>query len=78
VKQHAKATFKDTCEEEILALIGVLLLSGVNKDNHAATEEMFKPTRGIPAYRSGFSERRFVFVCAVLVWMIVQPGTNGK
>jgi len=62
VKQHAKATFKDTCEEEILALIGVLLLSGVNKDNHVATEEMFKPTMGIPAYRSGFSERRFCFL----------------
>ena len=48
--------------EEILALIGILLLSGVNKDNHAATEEMFKPTMGIPAYRSGLSERRFCFL----------------
>ena len=55
VKQHAKPTFKDTCEEEIVALIGVLLLSGVNKDNHVSAEEMFKPTVGIPAYRSGFS-----------------------
>ena len=27
VKQHAKATFKDACEEEILALIGVLQVS---------------------------------------------------
>jgi len=62
VKQHAKATFKDTCEEEILALIGVLLLSGVKKDNHVATEEMFKPTVGIPAYRLGFSERGFCFL----------------
>jgi len=62
VKQHAKATFKDTCEEEILALIGVLLLSGVNKDDHVATEEMFRPTMRIPAHRSGFSERRFCFL----------------
>jgi len=61
-KHHAKATFKDTCEEEILALIGVLLLSGVNEDNHVATEEMFKPTTGIPAYRTGFSEGRFCFL----------------
>ena len=60
-KKHIKATFKDTCEEEILALIGVLLLLGVNKDNHVATEKMFKPSMGIPAYRIAFSERRFCF-----------------
>jgi len=53
-KHHAKATFKYTCEEEISALIGVLLLSGVSEENHVATEEMFKPTM--------FSERRFCFL----------------
>jgi len=61
-KQRFKATFKDTCEEEILALIGLLLLSDANKDNHVATEEMFKLSLGIPAYRTAFTERRFCFL----------------
>jgi len=52
----------DTYEEEILALIGVLLLSCVDEDNHTTTIEMFKHLLGIPAYRTAFSERTIYFL----------------
>lgn len=35
------ATFRDTNEDEICALIGILVMTAVRKDNRMSTDELF-------------------------------------
>lgn len=40
-KSMTSATFRDTCEVEIRALIGILVMTAARKDNHMTTDELF-------------------------------------
>ena len=66
IKDKDKATFRDTTLSEMKAFIGVLLMTGVRRDNHLTTEEMWSHIYGCPFYRANFSERRFVFITRAL------------
>ena len=66
IKDKDKATFRDTTLSEMKAFFGVLLMSGVRRDNHLTTEEMWSHIYGCPFYRTNFSERRFVFIIRAL------------
>ena len=57
-----KASYKDTDLNEIKAVLGVLFLSGVLRDNTLSTSTMFSPLFGTPFYRCVFSQRRFDFL----------------
>ena len=56
---------RNICPNEIKALFGLLIFSGVHKDNKLSTEEMFSST-GSPLYRAIMSERRFQFLLRCL------------
>ncbi|XP_068204005.1 uncharacterized protein [Palaemon carinicauda] len=60
------ATFRDVNLMEMKAFIGILLFSGIKRDNYVATEEMWSPVCGCPFYRSVMSERRFSFILRCL------------
>ena len=47
---------------EVRALIGLLLFSGAQRDNHLSTREMWDITTGSPVYRTSMSEARFTFL----------------
>ena len=66
IKDKDKATFRDTTLSEMKAFFGVLLMSGVRRDNHLTTEEMWSHIYGCPFYKANFSERRFVFIIRAL------------
>ena len=66
IKDKDKSTFRDTTLSEMKAFFGVLLMSGVRRDNHLTTEEMWSHIYGCPFYRTNFSERRFVFIIRAL------------
>ena len=52
--------------DELKALIGVLIFSGCQHDNHLRSDEMFHTKFGHPMYRSALSERRFAFLIRCL------------
>ena len=52
---------RNTCPNEIRALICMLLFSGAHKDNKLSTEEMFSCTRSF-LYRATMSEHCFQFL----------------
>ena len=52
--------------DEIRALIGLLIFSGGQRDNHLTTREMFSPKTGPPIYRAAMSEDRFCFLLSCL------------
>ncbi|CAG4977276.1 unnamed protein product [Parnassius apollo] len=56
------ATISSTCEEELTALLGLLLLSAAKKDNHLTSLELFDPT---------FSGTRYIS-------RLVQFGVSGN
>ena len=62
----AHATFSDLGIMELKALLGILIMSGVRKDNHLSTEEMWSHVYGCPFYKSTMSERRFAFLLRCL------------
>ena len=51
---------------EMKGFLGLIILSGVKKDSHLTTEEMWSPVIGAPLYRSTISERRFTFLLRAL------------
>lgn len=55
------ASYRDTNEMEIWALIGMLTLSAVMKDNHPSTDELFNVSYGT-RYVSVMSRERFEFL----------------
>ena len=65
-KNKDKATFRDIPLSEMKAFFGVLIMSGVRRDSHLTTEEMWSHIYGCPFYRACFSERRFVFIIRAL------------
>lgn len=60
------ATFRDTVDIEIRALIGILVLSSAMKDNHLSTEELFDSTFSGTRYVSVMSRERFDFLIRCL------------
>lgn len=56
------ATIASTCEEELTALFGLLLLSAAKKDNHLTSLELFDPTFSGTRYISVMSRERFDFL----------------
>ncbi|CAB3260812.1 unnamed protein product [Arctia plantaginis] len=56
------ATISLTCEEELTALLGLLLLSAAKKDNHLTSLELFDPTFSGSRYISVMSRERFDFL----------------
>lgn len=61
-----KATICPTSNEEIRALIGLLILSGALKNNHLNTEKIFNEKYCSSLFRSTMSERRFCFLIRCL------------
>jgi hypothetical protein len=61
-KEKTAATISATCEEELTALIGLLLLSAAKKDNHLTSLELFDPTSSGTRYISVMSRDRFDFL----------------
>lgn len=51
---------------EIMAFIGILIMSGLKQDNHVPTQEMFSKTIGPALYRAAMGERRFAFLLRAL------------
>ena len=47
---------------ELLAYLGILLLSGCQRDSHLSVEEMWAPELGSPLYRAAMSQTRFEFL----------------
>ena len=50
---------------EILALVGVLIVAGQQKDNHLSTYEMWSSVTGCPLYRAAMSRARYVLFCVL-------------
>ncbi|KAL7641809.1 UNVERIFIED_CONTAM: hypothetical protein RMT77_007683 [Armadillidium vulgare] len=61
-----KKAFFETEFSEIKALLGLLIFSGCQKDNHLSTREMWNPITGPSLYRAGMSEERFAFLINIL------------
>ncbi|CAK1589288.1 unnamed protein product [Parnassius mnemosyne] len=59
------ATFKDTSEDEIRALIGILVMTAMRKDNHMSTDELFDRSSST-LYVSVMSRDRFDFLIRCL------------
>lgn len=57
-----RAVLDPTSLIEIKALIGLLLHTGANNDNHMTVEEMFSPRHGPSIYRSTMTAFRFNFL----------------
>lgn len=51
---------------EMKALIGILIMTGVKRDNHLRTSEMWDKVEGCPLYRCTMPERRFAFLIRCL------------
>ncbi|KAL7637847.1 UNVERIFIED_CONTAM: hypothetical protein RMT77_011459 [Armadillidium vulgare] len=59
-------TLTTTKPAEVRALLGILLFSASQRDNHLSTLEMFNPKTGNQVYRSAMSEGRFSFLISCL------------
>lgn len=59
------ATFRDTNDTEIRALIGILVMTAVRKDNHMSTDELFDRSSSM-IYVSVMSRDRFDFLIRCL------------
>lgn len=60
--KQKNATVSSTCEVELTALLGLLLLSAAKKDNHLTSLELFDPTFSGTRYISVMSRERFDFL----------------
>lgn len=59
------ATFRDTNDDEIRALFGILVMTAVRKDNHMSTDELFDRSSSM-MYVSVMSRERFDFLIRCL------------
>ncbi len=55
-------THSNITRQELQAFIGILILSGCQRDNHLSTREMWDPAIGTPIYRATMSRARFEFL----------------
>ena len=60
------ATQGSTCDEELKALIGCLILTAALKNNHLSTRESFNTNLCSPRYRAAMSSERFEFLVSCL------------
>lgn len=60
--KQQNATVSKTCAEEMKALLGLLLLTAVKKDNHLTSLELFDPTFSGSRYVAVMSRDRFDFL----------------
>ncbi|KAL7633073.1 UNVERIFIED_CONTAM: hypothetical protein RMT77_016649 [Armadillidium vulgare] len=63
---HQSTTISQTSAAEVCALLGVLILSGSQKDCHLTTDEMWNPATGVPMYRAAMTRKRFQFLLCCL------------
>ena len=56
------ATYNKTEPEEVCALLGILIFSGCQRDNHLSTTEMWDMNNGPAIYRVAMSQGRFEFL----------------
>ena len=68
------AAIGPTERAEVRALIGLLIFSGAQRDNHLSTREMWDPMTGSPMYQTAMSESRFCFLINSL--RSDNPGTR--
>ena len=61
-ENRGKFTYSDTNLVEMKCFIGVLVMSGIRKDNHLRAKEMFSSVYGCSFYKSLFSQKRFEFL----------------
>ena len=61
-RNRQKSTYKDSNLVEMKCFIGVLIMSGIRKDNHLRAKEMFSSVYGCSFYKSLFSQKRFEFL----------------
>lgn len=64
--EQVTSTFKDTCKEELRALVGILVLTAALKDNHLSLEELFNPEYSGTRYVSCMSKERCDFLLRCL------------
>ncbi|KAG7175502.1 PiggyBac transposable element-derived protein 4-like 3 [Homarus americanus] len=64
--QSKKATYGPTEAKKILALLGVLIAAGQQRDNHLSVLEMWSVMTGCPLYRAAMSKGRFEFLICCL------------
>lgn len=60
------ATFSATSPVEILALLGVLIVAGQQRDNHLSLKEMWSVVSGCLLYCAAMSKDRFEFLISCL------------
>lgn len=65
-KKQTDGTLKDIDMDELQALLGLLILSAILKDNHLPTRDMFDSTLSGDRYRATMSEGRFSFLISCL------------
>ena len=73
---NRSATNSFTEATEIRALLGVLLATGQQKDNHLSTAEMWSTVTGCPLYRAAMSKCRFEFLIACM--RFDNPDTHAE
>lgn len=56
------STVSETCKEEVMALIGLLIFSGLMKNNHLNSKQIFDPKISGNIYRATMSCERFLFL----------------
>lgn len=64
--QRQAGTYGPTEPREILALLGVLIAAGQQRDNHLSLLEMWSAVTGCPLYRAAMSKGRFEFLVSCL------------
>ncbi|XP_068203873.1 piggyBac transposable element-derived protein 4-like [Palaemon carinicauda] len=65
-KKADSYTFGEVSLMELKAFLGLLILSGIRKDNHVATSDMWSLLDGSHVYRAVMTERRFAFLLRVI------------
>lgn len=65
-KTKEKHTTSDVSLIELKGLLGILILSGVKKDNHVPITDMWSELDGAPMYKSTMSKERFAFLLRAL------------
>ncbi|XP_058983469.1 piggyBac transposable element-derived protein 4-like [Musca domestica] len=63
---NASATFRDTCADEIRAVLGILTLTAALNNNHLSTDDLFNNTYCGTLYTATMSRDRFDFLIRYL------------
>lgn len=71
-------TISETCKEEVMALIGLLIFSGAMKNNHLNAKQMFDPIQYRETYRATMSYDRFLFLLDYLCFDDKQTRIDRK